>query len=245
MYLGYRLYAGVRDPIVEQYDIAGVERKIIRKLEMIRDLQIAYQSQNDRYARSWDELINFVRSGRFTVVQQRERTKLNDRGIEEVTIEYDTLGTVPIVDSLDSKYPELDGMDLASLPVIPESNGKRFTLFAGEVDNGDVLVNVFEVRDEYPINPNRGAEFKENGEPYSITRLINYFQTNLEKRREDALDIQRKMKNASEAEKVQLQEKLDDHSRYINLYEKRIEQLQTKPLKVGSRQEATTAGNWE
>ncbi|NJL14867.1 MAG: hypothetical protein HC913_18950 [Microscillaceae bacterium] len=107
------------------------------------------------------------------------------------------------------------------------------------------MLNVYEVRDEYPVNPDRGAQFNEKGEPYSITSLINYFDKKLKANNEEARSLQEKLKKANSEEKKKIEEELNELSKYINLYTKRIEQLQTKPLRVGSRVEATTAGNWE
>ncbi|MDX2305053.1 MAG: hypothetical protein NW226_19745 [Microscillaceae bacterium] len=241
--LTWLLVSGVKGPIDQKTRISAIENAVVEKLKLLRDLQIAYQSENGIYAGKWEDLINFAENGKFFIVQTKERTKLLATGVEEVQVIQDTLGTVPVKDSLAKKYPNFDPK---KLPIIPES-GKKFTLFAGQVDNGGLLINVFEIRDEYPLNPDRGAEFRDAAKknPFSITRLTKHFEDKLTAKREEATAIQRKMKNASEAEKKQLQNELDELSKFINLYEKRIEQLETKPLRVGSRIEATTAGNWE
>ncbi len=236
------LYQGVRGPIQQKQEIAAIEKAIIEKLKLIRELEIAYQSQNGKYAGRWEELVSFAQSGDILNIQKIEKAVLEDGdGQEKIEIVYDTLGTIPVRDSI---LPE--NYDASRLPYIPGTDGKKFTLYASEINNGGVDINVFEVRDEYPVNPARGGELKENGEPYSVTRLITYFQDKLKTKREEAVEIQKKIRDAaSEADKEKFQEELDDLSKFINLYEKRIEQLQTKPLKVGSRDEATTAGNWE
>ena len=216
---------------------------MLNKLKMLRDLEIAYQSEKGSYAGNWDDLTNFAKSGQFYLIQTREETSLKENGQEEVTIIRDTLDTVPVMDSLKKKYPDFDPDQLAMIPV----SGKKFTLFAGQIDNGGLLIDVFEIRDEYPMNPDRGAEFRdaEKTNPYSITRLTKYFEDKLAAKREEATAIQRKIRDADEGAKAGLQKELDELSKFVNLYEKRMEQLETKPLKVGSREEATTAGNWE
>lgn len=242
--LGFFLVAGVKGPIDQKRKITAIEKAVVEKLKMLRDLEIAYQSEKGSYAGKWNDLKDFAQSGKFYIIQTREVTELKENGQEEVTIVRDTLDTVPVMDSLKKKYPDFDPDNLATIPV----SGKKFTLFAGQIDNGGLLIDVFEIRDEYPMNPNRGGEFRDPAEkknPYSITRLTKYFEDRLAAKREEATAIQRKIRDADEGAKAGLQKELDEISKYVNLYEKRIEQLETKPLKVGSRDEATTAGNWE
>ena len=66
----------------------------------------------------------------------------------------DTLGTVNVYDSLFSRnrYPHLD---LDRLKYIPGTDNKVFDLFADEIVKGGVTVDVVEVRDTAPVNPNR------------------------------------------------------------------------------------------
>ncbi len=243
--LFYFLVYGVKGPLDEKRKITRVENQVIRHLKLVRELQAAYLSQNGVYADTWDKLEKFTRSGYLINIQKIETSELQDDGKEKIIIRYDTLGRIGVMDSISRKFPLLSKLDVQNLSQIPPSFKNQFTLFASKIDNGNGEINVFEVRDEYPINPERGAEFNENTEPYSITRMVTFFENKLKARTDDAVKIQRKMRDAADAEKESLQKELDDISKYINLYEKRIERLQTKPLRVGSRVEASTAGNWE
>lgn len=237
--LFYWLFAGIKGPMDEQKRIAQVEKDIIEKLKFVRDLQIAYHSQNGKYAGKWDKLIDFAKNGDFVITQRKE---FEEGSADKIRVVIDTLGRVPVRDSLLKKYPKFK---VDEIPLIPHTKGKKFSLYAGSVENGNVVVSVFEVKDIYPINNSRGAEFNEKGEPYSVPTLIKYFENKLAKIRTDVTERQRKMKGAADSDKASLQKEIDEMSKYVNLYDKRIQQLKEKPLKVGSREEASTGGNWE
>lgn len=160
-FLGYLLWKGVDDVVEEEKRVALLEAATIEKLEMLRDAQLAYQASNGKYASTWDSLKMFIQSGTIWNVQRTETTKLLDYGAEEITIVYDTLGSVGVMDSLfnERKFPDFN-IDI--LPVVPGSGGKQFEFFADKVEKtGGYLVNVFEIRDPSPINPARRANNNE------------------------------------------------------------------------------------
>lgn len=155
MFLGYLLWKGVDNVVEERKRIALLEAATIQKLEMLREAQIAYQASNGKYASTWDSLRMFIEGGTIWMIQRTETTKLLDYGAEEISIAVDTLGSVGVMDSLfnERKYPNFN-IDL--LPVVPGSGGKQFEFFADKVEKtGGYLVNVFEIRDPSPINPDR------------------------------------------------------------------------------------------
>lgn len=155
--LGYLLWKGVNDVVEEEKRIALLEAATIEKLEMLREAQLAYQASNGKYASTWDSLKMFIENGTIWMVQRTETTKLLDYGAEEINITYDTLGSVAVMDSLfnERRFPDFN-IDL--MPVVPGSGGKQFEFFADKVEKtGGYLVNVFEIRDPSPINPERRA----------------------------------------------------------------------------------------
>ena len=152
--LGYMLYESVDSVMEEEKRIARTEARIIEKLQMLRDAQIAYQGSNGEYAGNWNDLKNFIESGEIFIVQRTETTKLLDYGKEETTVTFDTLGSVPVMDSLfnESKYPDLN---VETLHVVPGSEGKQFEFFADKIERSGRQIGVFEIRDPAPINPDR------------------------------------------------------------------------------------------
>ncbi len=154
-FLGYLLWKGVNDGVEEEKRIALLEAATIEKLEMLRDAQLAYQASNGKYASTWDSLKMFIENGEIWLVERKETTKLLDYGAEQTTVTFDTLGSVSVMDSLfnERKFPDLN-LDL--LPVVPGSGGKQFEFFANKIEKpGGYMVNVFEIRDPSPINPDR------------------------------------------------------------------------------------------
>jgi hypothetical protein len=136
---------------------------------------IAYQRVNGQYTSDWEKLINFIDTGEFYLTERSETIIPREYGGDSVVINIDTLGTIPVFDSL---YADIEKFNLQNLPYKPGTKTK-FEIFADKIIKGSVKVDVFEVRDPDPINP---------------------------KRREDNND---------------------------------------KALRVGSRSEVTTTGNWE
>ena len=152
--LGYLLWKGVDDVVEEEKKIALTEAAIIEKLQMLRDAELAYQASNGKYASSWDSLKMFIQTGRIWLIQRTETTKLLEYGKEEITVEFHTLGSVPVIDSLfnERKYPDFN---LETLAVVPGSGGKQFEFFADKVERNSYEISVFEIRDPAPINPKR------------------------------------------------------------------------------------------
>lgn len=151
--MAYYLINSIRYSMAEEDRIARTERSVIQRLQMIRDAQIAYQAVNREYTDDWNELINFIEDGQIYITQRRETIIPLEYGADSVVVEIDTLGSVPVKDSLfnERRYPNFV---LERLPYIPGSD-KQFELFADRITRGGVEVNVFEARDVDPVNPRR------------------------------------------------------------------------------------------
>jgi len=154
LFLGYLLYDSVDSVVEEEKRIARIEARVVEKLQMLREAQIAYQGTNGEYAGSWNDLKNFIEDGRIFIVQRTETTELGDYGAEEVTVTLDTLGSVNVMDSLfnERKYPDFN---LENLNVVPGSDGKEFEFFADKIERSNRQISVFEIRDPDPANPDR------------------------------------------------------------------------------------------
>lgn len=158
--LGYLLYKSVDDVMQQEKVIAATEARIIEKLQMLREAQVAYLASNGQYAGSWDELKKFIQEGKIWIVQRTEKTKLLEYGKEEITVSLDTLGSVMVMDSLfnERRYPNFN---LENLHIVPGSGGKQFEFFADKVERTQRQIPVFEIRDPDPINPKRRLNNKE------------------------------------------------------------------------------------
>ncbi|MCH6200892.1 hypothetical protein MMU07_15005 [Aquiflexum sp. LQ15W] len=158
--LGYFLYKSVDDVMQQEKLIIATEARIIEKLQMLRDAQVAYLASNGVYAGNWDDLKKFIEEGKIWLVQRTETTKLLEYGKEEISVQYDTLGSVNVIDSLfnERKYPNFN---IDNMHIVPGSGGKQFEFFADKVERTQRQIPVFEIRDPDPINPKRRLNNKE------------------------------------------------------------------------------------
>ena len=174
---GY-LVNSIKSTIDEKTRISRMESKIINKLKMIRGAQIAYQGIYGDYTSDWNQLLNFIDSGRIYIVERREVTTLLEYGAEETTLSFDTLGSVSVIDSLFSNYPDFNSKTLS---LVPGLDNVHFKMWSGKIEKGGVLVNVVEVRNPKPIDPNRSENNEANihkplrfGSRISITTAGNW-----------------------------------------------------------------------
>jgi hypothetical protein len=173
------LFTRIKNSIDQDKYIKRVEERIIDKLKLIRDLELAYLDANGQYTSDFDKLISFADSGKIFITERKETIITLDYGADSVSVEIDTLGSIPVQDSILSK-PDYEWINYERLAYVPPNNDKKFILFADKIDRSGIMVDVFEAKDPDPINPDRKGKESVRG-----------------------------------------------------------------PLKVGSRTEVTTSGNWE
>ena len=154
--IGYYLVNSIIFSVEEEERIASIERRVIEKLQFIRDAEVAYKDANGQYTSDWDKLINFIDTGTIFITQRREETVLLDYGAEETTITIDTVGSISVRDSIYNK-PAYQKYPLEELMYVPVTRAK-FELFADKIERSGVDVDVFEVKDSSPINPERRGE---------------------------------------------------------------------------------------
>ena len=157
--LGAFLFIRVKSKIDEESRIKRVENQIINKLQMIREAEIAYQAIHGQYTSDWDKLINFIDTGKIYIIERTEHVRTLAYGADTVWTEVDTLGSVPVRDSLfsEEKYPNFNP---ETLPYIPGKEGVKFEIFADKITRSNIQVDVIEVRDVDPINPARSEDNK-------------------------------------------------------------------------------------
>jgi len=150
--LAFYLVNSIKFSIDEEARITTAESKVINKLKLIREAQIAFQSVNGEYANHWDSLLNFIEKGEIFIIQRREETLLLDYGAEETTLYLDTLGSVSVLDSIFSPYPDFDAQNLV---YVPGYDNIKFEFWASKIEKGGVEVDVVEVRNPKPFDPDR------------------------------------------------------------------------------------------
>ncbi len=101
-----------------------------------------------------------------------------DYGAEETTLYLDTLGSISVIDSVFSKYKSFNPN---SMKFVPGYENVVFEMWAGQIEKGGVSVNVVEVRNPKPVDPDRKESNEANinkplrfGSRTSITTAGNW-----------------------------------------------------------------------
>jgi len=141
------IYQSINSPI--EFNKVKSERylKVIDRLKDIRNAQVAFKSVNGIYSNNFEELVKFVDSAQFTIVQKRDSSYMQYDRIYRIdmlreVIVIDTLGYVSVKDSLFSNTDSYKFM--ASIPI--EGVDNKFKLKADIIDKNGYNVPVFEVR---------------------------------------------------------------------------------------------------
>ncbi len=145
--LVFAIYNSINAPI--EFNIVKNERylKVIDRLKDIRNAQVAFKSVNGIYSNDFEELVKFVDSAQFTIVQKRDSSYMQYDRVYRIdmlreVIVVDTLGYVSVKDSLFSNTDSYKYM--ASIPI--EGVDEKFKLKADIIDKNGYNVPVFEVR---------------------------------------------------------------------------------------------------
>lgn len=156
------LVYSIKSSIDEKEQIANAEARIIAQLKMIREAEIAYMQVNGQYTSDWDKLLAFVDSGSFYLTEKSETIITLPYGKDSIVVNIDTLGTVPVMDSLFSpqKRPLFN---LASLPYVPGSQPPvKFHIWADKILKAGLYVNAIEVKNPKPVDPSRDEDSEYN-----------------------------------------------------------------------------------
>ena len=145
--LVFAIYNSINAPI--EFNMVKNERylKVIDRLKDIRNAQVAFKSVNGIYSNDFEELVKFVDSAQFTIVQKRDSSYMQYDRVYRIdmlreVIVVDTLGYVSVKDSLFSNTDSYKSM--ASIPI--EGIDEKFKLKADIIDKNGYNVPVFEVR---------------------------------------------------------------------------------------------------
>ena len=145
----------ILDPInfekEKNYRYAFIKEKLID----IRSAQLAYKEKNGQFTHNFEELISFVKTDSFVLVQKTDTLieYYNNMYREyqfKDTMLIDTLGKVSILDSLFT-----EGYPIDSLAYVPPVNKVEFVLRAGVVNKSKIDVPVFEAKDPQPYDKNK------------------------------------------------------------------------------------------
>lgn len=142
--LVYLVYDSVMRPVRFNKEVTKRSDAVIQNLKDIRSAQMAYKNINNNYTGSFDTLLDFLRNGEIPVVKMvpdPEDTTFS----KTIT---DTLGYIPVIDSL---FGDRHDFDVNHLKFIPFTDNEEFGMEAGIIEKGGVEVNVFEVKVHYKV----------------------------------------------------------------------------------------------
>ena len=143
VFLIYKIDFEIEKPIKFNKEKVVKFGKVINKLKVIRDAEVAYKKVNGNYTPNEDTLISFIENGKFALTQTRYVPKTVRVGggltkeIEERVV--DTIGYEPVLKSF-------EGRDYKNMFQMPDSD-KKFVVKVGTIEKVEGLkAPVFEVR---------------------------------------------------------------------------------------------------
>jgi len=140
--LAYMIYESIMRPVRFNATLAQRESKVIERLMDLRTSQQFYKRHYNRYTKSFDTLIVFLKTGE--IPQVRMIPDPTDTTFTK-TIS-DTLGYVKVADSL---FHSRSNFVLDSLRYIPFAGDVQFELAAGGVPRSGINVPVYELKAHY------------------------------------------------------------------------------------------------
>ena len=153
--LAYFVYNSINSE-VEFQQVAKVRvAENVQKLKDLRQVQIAYKKVNNTYSNNFESLIDFLENDSIAIVKAIGETpdSLTDaQALELAIISRDTayvLAKETVFDeaylsSRNEKFP----LDLSALTTVPHSD-QNYSVDAGMVEKGKVVVQVFEISTTY------------------------------------------------------------------------------------------------
>lgn len=146
IFLGYRLYAIIQDPI-DFEKLKEKRYKVVKmRLEQIRDVQKAHRSEYLEFAADLDALIAWVDTGETAIIERKDSSFMYYDKVYQQEMEKDTIITKILgYETVREKLFSAD-FDPEVLRYIPFSDKEEFFLDAGKLEVNEVVVPVFEAK---------------------------------------------------------------------------------------------------
>lgn len=149
-FLGYQTFDSVYKPIKFNKIKNKRYTEVIDKLIDVRDAQLAHRQVTGKFAGNFEDLIKFIDTAEYTITQRRDTTVIDEEltkrygGVEMTKdlILVDTLGFVPVKDSLFKSSPRYKSM--MNLPEGIGPAGAKIQMKSGSLNQNDVQIPVFE-----------------------------------------------------------------------------------------------------
>ncbi len=239
----------IKFKIDEDNFVETQEKLVIAKLQMVRDAQVAYLGAKGKYASDWDTLIAFIDTGNIYITNRREKIEILSYGREEVTTFIDTIGQVPVKDSLFVVKEFINSVGNGIVDEIGVTKGQK-------VKRGDVIAVVENERGRKIklVSPTAG----EVAEVYSVENMPVRTNDNIALITYDRIPDIRNLPylpgSKSQKKFEMFAGKILKGNVTVDVFEvtdtepvnpKRKKNKNERALRVGSRVDVSTSGNWE
>lgn len=143
--LAYLVYDSVNSRIVFEEKLGYRQAIVVDKLIDIRTAQTEFKAEKKRYAKTFDELLNFVKYDSISLIKAIGTVpdSLTEQQAVEMGIVSRDTSMMAVIDTV------LTGVNIDSLKYIPFSDGEEFKIDAAKIEKNKVKVNVFEVSAKY------------------------------------------------------------------------------------------------
>ena len=149
-FMGYLIYDSIDSKIELEKEVRLRKSIVIERLEKIKEAQINYKKVRGEYAKSFDQLKDFLENDSLIVVKAIGVVPDSLLGQEAKAL---AMGIIVRDTSKIAVREELfkDNFQkvVDSLAIIPFSGGTKFSINSGEIAKGKVKVKVFEVAAPY------------------------------------------------------------------------------------------------
>lgn len=149
-FMGYLIYDSIDSKIELEKEVRLRKSIVIERLEQIKEAQINYKKVRGEYAKSFDQLKDFLENDSLIVVKAIGVVPDSLLGQESKAL---AMGIIVRDTSKIAVREELfkDNFQkiVDSLAIIPFSGGTKFSINSGEIEKGKVKVKVFEVTAPY------------------------------------------------------------------------------------------------
>ncbi len=250
------LAGSIKSTIDERKLIGDREAAVIEHLSLIREAELVFQEIYGHYTTDWDSLRDFINNGEYPIIQRTEEIITLDYGADSIILHIDTIGTIPAWERIfRANYTE-NAVDTGTVQeyfqpeggtavkgakayvlvddegVVIErdfmNNGKisAYEVKEGQMANkGDVLISYWEYRFDPDINIDQLGYVpgRENVKFEIFTSKIPMGASGL---LVDVIEVKNPLP-------------FDPNRKESN------EAKNLRPLRFGSRTDATTSGNWE
>ncbi len=155
-FLGYKIYNGIMSPINFNNDKKVIYSKIVKRLKIIRDAEVAHKEVTGSYTKNIGDLIKFIDTAQFALTETKNIVEKVNKGTkwQPIMVEVekrvtDTIGYEPVLSKFAGrnykemhKVPDTDKLFSVELGTVEKVAGLEVSVFEVKVAKKDVLIGM-------------------------------------------------------------------------------------------------------